>query len=103
MVVDELKLYELTEEQLNQILGLPEESMAVYIHSLIEKFYPSVEAASDYYKLLFISYRSSFTTEKLYRNNNLFQKGFRIVYTKTGMIRDIINDLYYVEENLIQH
>jgi hypothetical protein len=96
----EYKLYELTDEHLDAILALNEEEEEEYISTLIMRFY---EQAGDRYEDLFISYRASFALEKLYRTNEVFQEGFRAIYTKTGMIRNIINDLYYADDDLIIH
>ncbi len=96
----EYKLYELSDEHLNAILSLNEDEEEKYINTLISRFYPNID---DRYEELFISYKASFVLEKLYRSNISFQNGFRAIYTKTGMIRNIINDIYYADDDLIIH
>ena len=41
--------------------------------------------------------------EKIYRNNHFMKESFSVVYTKTGLIRNIWNDLYYTDDDLIIH
>lgn len=55
------------------------------------------------YAALQQSYRSSFIVEKMYRNNTEFRNGFSTVYTRTGLIRDIISDIFFTTDNLIVH
>ena len=46
---------------------------------------------------------SSIYVEKLYRSNRFFQESFTMIYTKTGLIRNIVNDIYFLEDDLITH
>ncbi len=55
------------------------------------------------YEELLQNYISSMYVEKLYRSNRFFNEQFTIVYTQTGLIRNVINDTYFVEDDLITH
>ena len=98
------KLYELSDEVLNNILSLSGEEEAVYIDSLIERFYGNIDLDENQYEQLYVAYKSSFILEKFYRNNLEFQKGFQAIYTKTGFIREIVNESFrrfdFEKENL---
>jgi hypothetical protein len=72
------------------------EGLDEYIYALICRFYPSTEKTSSYYTDLSESYKSSFVLEKLYRTNELFAKNYTAVYTKTGLIKEIVLDLYAI-------
>ena len=99
--MDKFELYELTDEQLNEILSLRDQQQELYINTLIQRFYPEVDE-QNYIKLQ-IAYKSSFILEKFYRSNLVFQEGFQAIYTRTGLIRDIINEVYFTQDNLITH
>lgn len=98
-----MRLCDLSDSQLHTICDFTSEEFEAYISELITKFFPSVTTGSDEYEKLLKAYASSLWIEKIYRENAIFQQGFRPVYTKTGLIRDLINDLYYVEDSLIIH
>ena len=98
-----LNLYELKDDTLENILTLEEKEKTLYIHQLIEKFFPTVVANSDQYGDLQLSYRSSFKLEKLFRSDPLFHETFTLVYTKTGLVRDAVNDIYFTDDHLITH
>ena len=55
------------------------------------------------YEDLLESYISSIYVEKLYRSNRFFQESFTMIYTKTGLVRNIVNDIYFLEDDLITH
>jgi len=99
----EFNLHKLSDEKLENILLMSETATNIYIHTLIEKHYPQVEVNSDTYTSLKIGYKSSFVLERYYRTNLTVQRGFTAVYTRTGLIRNIINDIYYTEDDLITH
>ena len=99
----DLSLCEIKDETLNYILGMPLDDKRAYFHKLIETYYPnSLDNDNDYEDLL-ESYISCIYVEKLYRSNRFFHEQFTIVYTQTGLIRNIINDNYFVEDDLITH
>jgi hypothetical protein len=89
-----LFLYDLDDATLDFIIGLPFEELDKYVYALISRFYPKVEKESEQYQNLKDSYRASFATEKLYRVNPLLNKNYTAIYTKTGLIREIVLDIY---------
>ena len=62
-----------------------------------------VNEKSDEFKNVLESYVSSFYVEKMYRSNRFFNEKFIIVYTQTGLIRNVWSDLYYTDDDLITH
>ena len=58
---------------------------------------------SDRFRDILESYISSFYVEKMYRSNRFFNEKFVIVYTQTGLIRNVWSDLYYTDDDLITH
>ena len=102
-MTDSFILSEFTDESLDYVIGMPLKIKREYFHKLIESFYPKALRIESEYENLIESYISSFYTEKLYRSNRFFNEKFTIVYTHTGMIRNIINDLYFIDDDLITH
>ena len=100
---DTFTLSEFPNESLDYVLGMPLDVKRQYFHKLIESFYPKALTVDSEYESLLEGYISSFYTEKLYRSNRFFNEKFTIVYTHTGMIRNIINDLYFIDDDLITH
>ena len=100
---DTFTLSEFPNESLDYVLGMPLDVKRQYFHKLIESFYPKTLTIDSEYENLLEGYISSFYTEKLYRSNRFFNEKFTIVYTHTGMIRNIINDLYFIDDDLITH
>lgn len=98
-----LLLNEITEDKIDTVLSLNETGKTIFFDSLISEHYPHIEKTSSEYNDLQLNYRSCWMMEKIYRNNDFMKECFSVVYTKTGLIRDIINDLYYTEDNLIIH
>lgn len=103
MTDEELNLYKLDDNTLNTILSMEEKDKTLYIHHLIEKFFPSIIPNSDEYGDLQLSYRSSFKLEKLYRSDPVFHETFTLVYTQHGLVRDAVNDMYFTDDHLITH
>ena len=103
MAILELVLNEVTEEQLDSVLLLNEQAKTVFFDSLIKKYYPHIDQHSSDYTDLQLHYRSCWLMEKIYRNNSFMKECFSTVYTKTGLIRNIWNDLYYTDDDLIIH
>jgi len=97
------RLNELSEEKLDLLIGMSEEEKTSYIDNLIDKYYPSINKKQEMYNNLQQCYRSSFIAEKMYRNNTEFRNGFSTVYTRTGLIRDIVSDIFFTTDNLIVH
>ena len=49
------------------------------------------------------AYAASWYAEKIYRYNRFFNESFTAVYTETGLIRDIVLDIYFNDDDLIVH
>ncbi len=99
----EFQLYNLEDDKLDLILSLNDTDSNIYVNALIEKFYPDIDSKSEIHADLMVAYRSSFVAERFYRSNLVFQSGFQAVYTRTGLIRNLINDIYFAEDDLIVH
>lgn len=89
-----LFLYDIDDATLDFILSLSYEELDRYVYALISRFYPKVEKETEQYVNLKNSYRASFAAEKLYRVNALLNKNYTAIYTKTGLIREIVLDIY---------
>jgi hypothetical protein len=89
-----LFLYDLDDTTLNFIIELSFEELDKYIYALISRFYPNIEKGSEECAKLRSAYKASFAAEKLYRVNSLLNKNYTAIYTKTGLIREIVLDLY---------
>ena len=99
----ELTLSEIENDTLNFLISMPIEDKKAYFHKLIETIYPKSMNNENEYEDLLESYISSIYVEKLYRSNRFFQESFTMIYTKTGLIRNIVNDIYFLEDDLITH
>ena len=99
----ELTLSEIENDTLNFLISMPMDDKKAYFHKLIETFYPKSMNNENEYEDLLESYISSIYVEKLYRSNRFFQESFTMIYTKTGLIRNIVNDIYFLEDDLITH
>lgn len=96
-------LEDIPDEVLDQILSLQPKSKSHYFSKLAKEFYPDLNDESEEYVELIESYVSSFYVEKMYRTNRFFNERFTPVYTDTGLIRNIIADLFYTDDDLITH
>jgi hypothetical protein len=96
-------LEELSDESLNTVLSLTPTAKTAYFEQLIKTYYPSLSENTEQYLEVLESYISSFYVEKLYRSNRFFQEKFTPVYTNTGLIRNIIADIFYTDDDLITH
>ena len=54
-------------------------------------------------KELLENYLSSFYVEKLYRSNQFFNEKYIMTYTHTGLVRNVINEMYFTDDDLITH
>ena len=99
----DLTLCELQDETIDYLLGMQLDDKRAYFHKLIETYYPDASDDEFEYEELLQNYISSIYVEKLYRSNRFFNEQFTIVYTQTGLIRNVINDIYFVEDDLITH
>ena len=89
-------LYELDDTTLDFILSLPFKELDDYVYALICRFYPKVEKTDEKYHNLKKAYKASFAIEKIYRLNSLISNNYTAIYTKTGLIREIVLDLYNI-------
>ena len=96
-------LEDLPDENLDQILSLPPKGKGHYFSRLIKNFYPDHKEDSEEYSKLLEAYVSSFYLEKLYRSNRFFNESFTPVYTSTGLIRNIVADIFFTDDDLITH
>ncbi len=101
--IESFILDELSDESLDAILSLPPANKTKYFSTLVKTYYPKIEEGSAEFINLVETYVSSFYVEKLYRTNRFFNEKFTIVYTTTGLIRDIVADMYYSDADLITH
>jgi hypothetical protein len=89
-------LYELDDTTLDFILALSVKELDEYVYALICRFYPNVAKNDEKYKQLKNAYKSSFAVEKIYRVNSLISNNYTAIYTKTGLIRELVIDLYNI-------
>ena len=99
----DLTLCELQDETIDYLLGMQVDDKRAYFHKLVETYYPNALNNEDEYEDLIENYISCMYVEKLYRSNRFFNERFTIIYTQTGLIRNIINDIYFIEDDLITH
>ena len=102
-MTEQFILENIEDEALDHVLGLPPEAKSLYFSKLAKKFYPKIDDKSEHFKGIVESYMSSFYLEKMYRSNRFFNEKFIIVYTQTGLIRNVWSDLYYTDDDLITH
>lgn len=103
MTNNTLILEDLPDESLNSVLSLSSDLKIKYFSAMVDTFYPNIEKNNEEYINMIEYYISCFYVEKLYRSNRFFNEKFTPIYTKTGLIRDIVADLYYLDESLINH
>lgn len=96
-------LQNIEDDSLDAILALPEDNKLAYFCELVDYFFPNIEKDSNEYINAVESYFGSFYLEKLFRSNRFFQENFSIVYTKQGLIRSVVNNLYLLQEDLVIH
>ena len=96
-------LESLPDEALDAILSLHPEAKDKYFSKLASNQYPKINKDSEQFKDLVETFISSFYIEKLYRTNRFFNEKFTPVYTQSGLIRNIIADIYFTDDDLITH
>jgi len=96
-------LQDISNEDLDSILGMPLSSKKSFFAKMINKYFPELREEDPMYKDTLEAYLSSFYVEKLYRSNKFFQEKFVMVYTNTGLVRNVINELYFTDDHLITH
>jgi hypothetical protein len=102
-MIDDLVLGELPDESLDVVLGMTLAQKAAYFSSIVAKYYTKIDKDSPEFEELIATYVSSYYVEKLYRANRFFNEKFTPVYSNTGLIRNIIADMYYADDDLITH
>lgn len=96
-------LEELSDESLDAVLSLPMPAKNKYFAAMVRSFYPHLEEQSKDFEELMATYLSSFYVEKLYRCNMFFNEKFTPIYTSTGLIRNIIADMYLLDKETVVH
>ena len=96
-------LQDLSDESLDAVLSLSVPQKTSYFVAMIKNFYPAIDESTSQFEDLLASYVSSFYVEKIYRSNRFFNEKFIPVYTGTGLIRNIIAEMYYADDDLITH
>lgn len=96
-------LQDISNEDLDSILGMPLSSKKSFFAKMINKYFPELREEDPMYKDTLEAYLSSFYVEKLYRSNKFFQEKFVMIYTNTGLVRNVINELYFTDDHLITH
>ena len=99
----DFRLEDFSDESLDSILCLTIESKTKYFEEMVKSYYPKVDQDTDHFVELVESYISSFYLEKLYRSNRFFNEKFIPVYTNTGLIREVVSDLFFIDDTLIIH
>ena len=98
-----MNLSSLSDETLDSILASSPMDKQKYFSLLAERYYKHIEPETDEFYDLLEQYISSFNLEKLYRNNRFLNERFIVVYTSTGLIKNIISSSYYVGDNQTTH
>ena len=93
---DNFYLFDLTDAELQVITNLSDIDVCDYIHNLICNYYSHVDQTSEQYRNLVKAYKTSFILETIYRSNPLLSNNFTTIYTRTGLIRELVNDLYHI-------
>jgi hypothetical protein len=91
-----LFLHSLSDNTIESIVTMPEDEQDKYFYQLVSRFYKDVEMEKK--KELIDSYRASFILEYMYRTTPDIQDSFVTVYTQTGLIREVTNNLYFLDE-----
>jgi hypothetical protein len=96
-------LQDLSDESLDAVLSLSPAQKSSYFEAMVKTFYPRIPENTQEFEEMVATYLSSFCVEKIYRSNRFFNEKFTPVYTGTGIIRNIVSDLYYSDDELITH
>lgn len=100
-MTDKFILGTLPDDKLEFILSMDEEQIGIYVDNLIQKYYPHLRQDTEHfeqYEKVKEQYINSFYLERIIRISEPIQDGFIPVYTDTGMIRELQNELYSFEE-----
>jgi len=102
-VVKPLVLSEVDEEKIDVVLSLSDTAKIKIFGEMIANYYPQAMEDEKRFAELQRAYRDCWMMEKLYRNNIFLKESFTMVYTQTGLIRNIWMDMYYTDDDLIIH
>lgn len=91
-----LYLHELSLEVIKKVNSMKDQEKTTYFLNLISRFYPTADLETKQ-KLLY-AYNGSFYLEEVYREVVKLSGAFTAVYTRTGLIRELVNDIYFMEE-----
>ena len=100
---NEFRLEDLSDEALNSILSLSIESKTAYFEAMVKSYYDKVPETDEKFVSLVEAYFSSFYLEKIYRSNRFFNEKFIPIYTDTGLIREVVSELFFIDDTLIVH
>lgn len=95
------ELYNLEDDSLNYVLSLSDEEKTGYFHTIISRFYADESLSAEMYKELQLAYRASFILERILRSNKAIAESYRPVYTNSGLIRELVNNLYFTTDTVI--
>ncbi len=102
--MDEIfRLDELSDESLDIVLSMSTEQKVSYFSALILNHFPKTVPNTEEYADLLTSYISSFYVEKILRSNIFFQEKFIPIYTDSGLIRNIVLEMYFTDDSLLTH
>jgi len=98
-----MKLYSLPEEALDFIISLHPQQRYLYLKDVALQNFSATKTDKAMLERTIKALEASVLFEKLYRNNEVMKKNFTIVYAEGGIIRNVIHDIYYAEDDLITH
>lgn len=106
IMTDKFILGQLNDDKLEFILSMDQEQLDIYVDNLIQKYYPHLRQDVDHYETyekIKEQYINSFYLEKIIRMSEPVQEGFIPVYTETGMIRELQNELYSFDRDPLEN
>lgn len=96
-------LSDLAENKLDELLSCSEQNKNVILFHVIKYHYAKLDVTSEDYSKLANSYKSSWILEKIYRNNGLVRQNYSPIYVNSGIIRDLVNNMYFTNNDLKMH
>lgn len=106
IMTDKFILGQLKDDKLEFILSMDQDQLDIYVDNLIQKYYPYLRQDMEHheqYELVKEQYINSFYLEKIIRMSEPVQEGFIPVYTETGMIRELQNQLYSFSKDSLEN
>ena len=103
MSINKFTLGSMSDEDLNTVLSLPLDKRTRYFEELVSTYYPKSLDDDVMYISLIESYISSFYLEKIYRSNKFINEKFAIIYTDTGLIKNLTSEMYFDPKELLIH